>query len=278
MDNDLKSIDDLCSYLSLFPARISLYNKNISRLRHRFKFNQNVSTLPTDTIVLVCGSCNYFSSIFHLYANFKIIFLFDGHYGKRRLPPCTLPLRRLRHIEVGGATTFTSLVGFHNASVIPTITDLRCSIKHFMDYSLRPSSSNAAQLSSSFTPEHLLPLHNLTVPIVYSTHFTSTGTGARSLTSCEIGLIFGLSSSMSYGLPIAIFPFPPVQILEACLHPLLQVPAPSHISSSRLEIPTLPQPSNTYFPSLQQYMPLTWTQVNYSADKAAKNDDAEPVF
>ena len=79
--NAFNSIDEFCSYLSLFPARLSLYNKIISRFRHRFKFNHSVPTLPSDTIVLVSGSCSYFTSTLALYSNFKIIFLFDGHHA-----------------------------------------------------------------------------------------------------------------------------------------------------------------------------------------------------
>lgn len=244
----------------------------------RFKFNHNIHTLPSDTIVLVSGSCKHFPKTLDRYSNFRIIFLFDGHYGKRKLPVSNLPLHRLRHVDVGGATTFTSLIGFHNISISPSTTPLRRSIKHFLDYSLRPASHTVDSHQSTFTPEHLLPVHCLSLPINYSTHFSSTGVGVRSLTPPELGLIFGLSSSMSYGLPLQTFPFPPVQILEACLTPLLQVRPPSISSSNRLQIPTQPKPSLTYIPSLNRYIPLTWTQVDYSVDKAAKNDDTEPVF
>ena len=182
IDNAIGSIDSLCSYFSLFPDRLILYNKVVTRMGSRFKFNHNIHTLPSDTIVLVSGSCKHFPKTLDRYSNFRIIFLFDGHYGKRKLPVSNLPLHRLRHVDVGGATTFTSLIGFHNISISPSTTPLRRSIKHFLDYSLRPASHTVDSHQSTFTPEHLLPVHCLSLPINYSTHFSSTGVGVRSLT------------------------------------------------------------------------------------------------
>ena len=115
-------------------------------------------------------------------------------------------------------------------------------------------------------------------PVGYSTSFIANGLGFRSLQPTELGLMFGLNEKFSRGTQMDVYPFPPVQIMDSILKPLL-TPRPHHPSpSARLEIPPAPIPTATFLPSLQRFLPTTWADVDSTVDVAAKSDDAAMVF
>ena len=89
--------------------------------------------------------------------------------------------------------------------------------------------------------------------------------------------MFGLEEMLSSTVSYDDFPFPPVQIMDALLEPILHEPPSSVPSVPLLQIPTPQPPTHTLIP-LVGLLPVSWSFVDYSVDKAGKNDDAEPVF
>lgn len=193
-------------------------------------------------------------------------------------------MERLRHQTVGGATNFSACIGYLNVNVTPIDCTLRRSIKHFLDFSVRPFVFNSisAPLTSYLTPAHILHLHQLHTPIVYPTYMTSTGEGYRRLTIPELATVFGLESSLSSYTTIDTYPFVPTQLMDSILHPVLTVTQSLPIKSTKLSIPTIPLTRFTHVPNLPTHvssiLPVTWSEVDYKVQKAAKNDNAEPVF
>ena len=207
-----------------------------------------------------------------------MVFLLDSHYSKRKLPASGLALRRLSHVECGGATNFKCIVGYQNCTHTPVTTTVRRTIKHYLNFSLRPSPQSQT-ITSTYTPAHILCVHNLKQHVVFSTNFISSGVGQRQLSITELGLIFGLSEMIASITTISCYPFPPVQCLSSALSPLLtQLTSPTNVITPKLHIPDAPQPSHTFLPELNLHLPLSWSQVNYSVDISAKSDDAAPGF
>ena len=275
---------DCYNYITRFPHSARLFNKDLISLSSSLRFGVTWDKLDTKSIVLVTGSVSYYNSLAPFITNKKTVFITDTHTPSRRLPKSTLPLERLRHQVVGGATNFSACISYLHLSAIPNRSALRRSIKHFLDFGLRPRvfGSTSTPLGSYLTPAHILPLHQLHTPVVYSTYMTSTGEGYRQLSIPELCSIFGLESSLNSLTTLDTFPFVPIQLMDSILHPILTVSIASPSTSPQLIIPTLPLPRFTHVPNLPPHvssiLPITWSEVDYSAQKAAKNDNAEPVF
>lgn len=140
VDNSISSFTDFHFYLSTYN-RLNLFNKMVSRLgRSKFIFDFRLDSLARDTIVLISGSPEFFQLTVHRYSNFHTLFIGDSHFGGRRLPQASLPLRRIHHTDVGGPTSFIAIVG-SVPEVKPTQSQLQRRIKHFFDFSIRPSST-----------------------------------------------------------------------------------------------------------------------------------------
>ena len=279
VDNALTSFSDLNNYLSLYPSRLSLFNTTISRLGlNKFKFDFTAMDLPASTIVLVSGSFAFFNDVRDRFQSFPIVFLLDSHFTKRKLPSSGLALRRLSHVECGGASNFKCVIGYHNCNHSPITTSVRRVIKHYLNFGTRPAPLSQT-MPPTYTPAHLLSVHHLQQPVVYSTNFIASGVGQRQLSVTELGLIFGLSEMVASTTTQACYPFPPIQCLSAALSPLLShhiVHTPT--KTPMLQISDAPQPTHTFIKDLNLHLPLSWSQVDYTADVSAKSDDAEPVF
>ena len=275
--NAIKSFSELHKYLSLYEHRRNLYNATISRLGfNKFVFSFSPESIPDQAIILISGSPSFFADNITPYSRHRVAFISDEHFSKRKIPHIRLPLRRLSHAECGGATAYISLMGYHNVSATPHTSSVRRSIKHFLDFSIRPNIVDSSH-PVTYAPVHRLCVRNITRPVVYSTGFISSGVGQRSLTSNEVGLMFGLSDLQAKSTVLSSFPFPPVQCLTAILEPLLELDNPA-VPPPRFHIPDAPMPTHTYFQSLNKHLPLSWSHVIYKVDVSAKSDDAEPVF
>jgi hypothetical protein len=148
--------------------------------------------------------------------------------------------------------------------------------RHF--YSIKSSwcSGSPLSLSSKLTMESRLHPGALTTPVVYHTHFLSTGWGTRPLSTDEVGIAFGLPAwarlpTLDLG---QVFPLVPIQIMDACLKGILQtlsrrtplrIPAPSQATAVS---------SRTWLPRLQRFLPHSWIDSALVTDKAPKRDDA----
>lgn len=277
VDNALSSFSELNSYLSLYPGRHKLYNTIVSRVGiSRFCFSFSHSDLTANAIVLVSGSPSFFDHVKSLYPMHRLVFVLDTHYTKRKLSVSGLVLRRLTHIECGGPTNFKCVIGCHNCTHSPVTTTIRRSIQNYLNFSLRPKAIQHSSIGS-YTPAHILNINHMAREVVYNTFFLAAGVGQRSLTSAELGLMFGLSEMVASTTSLSCYPFPPVQCLDSALSPFLQK-ANHNLLVPQLVIPDAPQPTHTYLKDLNLHLHLSWSHVNYTVDVSAKSDDVEPVF
>ena len=276
----MTSLTDCYDYITRYPLLLRLFNNVLGHFAHLIKFTQDVSDTPVDVLVLITGSSCYYNSLNKIVKTRKTIFIADLPMSSRRLPPSELPLQRLRHQSVGGATNYTTVVGFNNLQIQPIKSKLRRTLNHYIDYGIRPHASS--QSSSPLTIHHILGIHQLRDTITYQTYMTASGQGFRQLTAAELGCIFGLDQRHSPFTSIDSYPILPIQPLDAILRPALSTCNQCPSDVSKLEIPTVPIPTFTYFPTLAHrragMLPTTWSQVDYKAHQAAKNDNAEPVF
>ena len=260
--------------------RHSLFNNALRQLGlHRLKFSTSLEPLKSVDIILVSGSIVLYNDLVDILSSNKVIFIHDSHYTKRALPPSSLPIRRLLHTSTGGATSYVGVCGYHNLPVVPHTTLLQRRIKHFLDYSIPPN--RHCPRVPSLSEQQRLPIPALNSTIAFITSFSATGKGFRPLTSTELGAIFGLSSTLSSYTTRETFPFTPVQLLDALLRPSLHhISHPAATTSQMLSIHTVHQLQFTYFPSIHKYLSNSWAAIheNEVTDKAAKADDAAPVF
>ena len=277
VDNAISSLSELHSYLSLSP-RLNIFNKIVSRLGfQRFVFHFNSGRLSSETIFLVSGSPEYFQLMVARYHSFRIIFIYDLHHSKHKLPPSSLPLRRIKHSQLGGATSFVGLVGAHNFTIPPMTSDIIRVIKHYFNFSVKPTHS-PNETHRYYTLDMRLNVHFLQQQVKFETLYFKGKEGARLITPDEIGLMLGLSEQLSQNTSYEMYPFPPVQIMSSILQSILKPSAKPRMADKMLQVETPIQPTQTYLPALQKFLPLPWSKVDYRVDKAAKSDDAEPVF
>ena len=272
---------DLYQYLLQFTSRLQLFNKAFRRLGvDKLSFSPTLGPLCSESTLLVSGSCPFYSRIMnnHLVTNKRSAYICDTPYTKASLPACSHPLQRIKHWQVGGATSFVALVGHSDPSLRPHKSKLQRTLKHFIDYSLRPTALNRFSTSPTYSCESKrLPIPLVHEYVGHATHFCASGYGIRKLIFSELGSLFGLDVDLIGSTTITSYPLPPVQILDSVLHPFL-TPVPRDPPSTMLTLPPVIPPTGTYLPILRKTLPLSWSQVDYLADKAAKDDDAEPVF
>ena len=226
------------------------------------------------------GTVLFYNSLPHPSLNNRVvIFLHDSHFSKRSLPPSTYPLQRLLHKNVGGATSFVGLAGYLNANTVPVTSSLRRYIKHFIDYSLPPSRVTKRVASSRIvSATSSLTIPSIHAMVSYPSSFSASGVATRPLSSQELALLFGLDSLLAKYTTLDSFPIPPVQLMDALLKPVLCISTTPQPSSVMRTVPIQPIPRHTFLPSLNKFLSLNWAQVDYTAEKSAKSDDAAPVL
>jgi len=245
--------------------------------RSKFKFSP---TLLKEDLVLICGPIDFFTSLWqnHSYPQ-SWIFCSDSYKKLRFLPDFPFRLHRIHHFHHGGPTKFEMLWSASDELSFP-IQKLSRTIGDFLDYSVRPLSCQQSPSFKHFTSSSVLPIQGISSPIVYQTHFSSTGFGFRALVASELSLVFGVPAMYVPFFRLEDFPFPPIQILDSLLSswsdlrldPLPKmrkvdfcVPTPRPVSDS----------APVFLPELNKTMPATWTLSAPAADKAAKADDAQ---
>jgi hypothetical protein len=173
--------------VNLFRAAVH----NISS--QRVSYSLNVPLRP-DPVRLVSGS---FVSVrrWTTHISNPTLVLCEDHI--RSLSLCSKQLRNsgdfsgasggfrwlgLRHHTFGGVTKFQSILGTNIPDFAPVRTALRRTIRHVIDYGIKPSWANPSrdQKSMLSLDDRLHPDY-LTKPVLYPTHYSATGWGSRSL-------------------------------------------------------------------------------------------------
>ena len=276
-----ESLSALYHHLSAHPHHSDLFNKAFLRLGlSKLHFVPQLTTIELNSILLVSGSISFFENCLDnpLLINNKLVYVLDKHYIKRDLPRCSHPLRRLKHWEVGGPTSFVGLVSYGKFHISPRSTKLRRVMRHFLDFSQRPRCRQTLHMQGTVLDDSKrLPVHEVRCFVQHKSHFVSSGIGVRHLTPTELACIFGVSSALFDRVSVTSFPFIPVQILDAAIYPLLTTSTVAPSPSVMLTLPSLPKFTGTFVKGVGVFPP-SWSTVDYHVEQVAKSDDAEPVF
>ena len=183
-----------------------------SRVLRRFGtkvcfWQESVSPL---TIITVSGSLSYITPFLRDQTLPTVVSLDTHYFGKIRQGrpngvACTglghVDWYRIRHTSVGGASKFVALIGVSGLSLTPSMSPLRRTLRHYIDYSIRPMSwvPVISTPESCLTVDDFIHPSSLEQTIRYATHFSSTGIGYRSLTGEELASIYGLHSRIRIG-------------------------------------------------------------------------------
>jgi hypothetical protein len=146
-----------------------------------------LESLPSEeALVLVSGPLEFVRGWNSVSLNPTLV-LCDAHIRARNLC-CSGTLRwtRLRHETFGGVTHYQALLGTNIPDFEPSRTTLRRTIRHAVDYGIKPAWSplpTAVTLKSTLSLNQRLHPECLTTPILYHSAFSSTGWGSRCLSS-----------------------------------------------------------------------------------------------
>ena len=193
---------------------------------------------PTPDILLGCGSTAYLLTNFPLAPGIPSIALITGEGRSQRSPRglghgAGWKWKRITHASVGGATTGAYLIGFRGLDPPAVHSELRRTLRHVLDYSLRGMSYSAVRgLSIYYSENDRLRSRELERPIVYHSSFSATGLCHRSLSSRELAMAFDLPTDITAGMGELLSPevFPsliPFKVLEAVWTACLSATAPA---------------------------------------------------
>ena len=121
--------------------------------------------------------------------------------GGRRKPSCCEGWQwtSVSHSRVGGTTSSTGMFGFVGLPQIVVPADpIRRAIGHIVKYSERPVPCQVPFVGDHYTVADLLSVHKLDIPVVFSSGFSRTGWGYRTLVDSEIGQAYDLPSFVSW--------------------------------------------------------------------------------
>ena len=104
----------------------------------------------------------------------------------------------------------------------PITSMLSHGIRHFIDHSVPPIPYDPlSPLGTITSVDSKLPVHNIYSKVFYPTAFSWTEFDMCSLRAHELGTIFGLDSLLNKYVTTFSFPFPPTQVMNALLRPIL---------------------------------------------------------
>jgi hypothetical protein len=237
------------------------------------------TSLSPGTLLLVSGSIAFVKGWRLEDPNPTLVICTEHVRSKHMHGERSLRWSRFRHETFGGVTQFQAMVGSNIQDFNPCRTELRRTLRHVVDYGLKPKWAPAPSLgkpSSELSLNDRLHPSDLGRSILYHTHYSATGWGIRQLSVDEIGIAFGWPAwARAFTMTLGpFFPSIPVQILDGCLQGILKS-TPRH---DPLQTP-MPQPgalvaSSTWLPGIQKFLPHSWIDPDLITDKAAKRDDA----
>lgn len=227
-------------------------------------------------ITLVSGSIDYLMQHQQLLFSPFALGIVDSYFRVKKLPRSPLRFVRLKHKDLGGATTFESLATVGFSPTLLSTTRVSRNIRDFMDSKSIPHSFSHPPQSVSH--HSLLPFQNLSCPVSFD---WNKKTAYRSLTLSELGAIFGFSRSLPLHLTSQAFSsIIPIQLLDHLLQPVLHQFNDDSSSSPSLRFcpPPYVEPPTSYIPALDRHIPIDWRTDVATSSTSAKNDDAEVVI
>jgi hypothetical protein len=149
-------------------------------------------------VLLVSGSEATWTQISSFKPSIPSLFIPNGpKVGIRRLTLTAGGLKphRWRHRMLGGVTNGNLSVGSCHVDFSNFKPPLRRNIKHILDFSERPKTSEASPATRHYQATDVVRMNELALPVVYkSPHFCWTGWGSRKLSLKELACAFDLPS------------------------------------------------------------------------------------
>lgn len=208
-----------------------------------------------------------------------MLVLCDEHIRRRNVQfHSHLRWTSLRHDTFGGVTLFWGLVGSNIPGFEPIRTTLRCTIRHVLEYSLKPKWASPPGIGTAKTlsPDNRLHPDDLLREVLYHSHYSATGWGSRSLSADKIGIAFGWPAwaQRCSSTCLATIPRVPIQVMDGCLRGITSdTPCADPLCTPGMA--PLPSSQDTsWLPGIQKFLPHTWVDSELVTDKAAKQDNA----
>ena len=205
--------------------------------------------------------------------------------GGRRKPSCCKGWQwtSVSHSRVGGTTSATGMFGFVGLPQIAVPADpIRRAIGHIVKYSERPVPCRVPFVGDHYTVADLLSVHKLEILVVFSSGFSRTGWGYRTLVDSEIGQAYDLPSFVSWEarfvkdiLPLQVFRV----VAEAAWNAISLKVLDEDMSCTKKSRGTHEEGDHTatidafWVQSIGKWLPGTWADAPI-ADRAVKSDDA----
>jgi hypothetical protein len=215
---------------------------------------------------------------------------------------------RLRHISVGGATSYCGLLTIFGADFSPKLSALRRCIRSFFDFGTRPSATNPPShpkaLVRVYTLEDRLVVGRYQQLIRFPTSFCLSGWGVRALSMSELAKAHGFPQVLATrsDFPAFCLTLPPIQLLDAVIDGhrdwVREGASAQHALSADLSTTTtldihtgttvtrdaptarvrgvrsLCTETHSWIPALQKYLSHEWIDNELITTKAIKHDNA----
>ena len=212
--------------------------------------------------------------------------------GGRRKPRSSITLGwqwlSVVHARVGGTTTSAGMFGLKGIREVSIPNDpIRRSIGHLIKYSEKPLPCSIPPQAAHFTVDQLLSVHHLDRPVLFSSGFSRTGWGMRTLVEQELTQAFDLPSFVAWdkSFPKAMLPLELFRVvMEAALDELRlaeegvepKIPKTNH-ERNKLDAFVLRTDDAVWLPAIGKWLPGSWADAPIS-DKAVKSDNAAVDF
>lgn len=189
-------------FLDSFKSKFSDKLKLIGSGNITFVSFACLSEVPRSCTLVASGSLFF---LYHsaMVTNLTETFVVNNTWRRRSLPKSKNGLQWIRAYapQFGCPVAFTLILGSHGDPGALPQTDLRRSIRHFLDYGVKPKCFRGQVDESVMYTEGLLvnPLH-IFKEVVYPTHFSSTGWGICQLTPTELMDCFGVVDCVDINL------------------------------------------------------------------------------
>ena len=168
---------------------------------------------------------------------------------------------------------YVVLIGWRGFEVTSSGGDIRRYIKHFINYSVRPSIVHLPYDKPCYSGNDILLPSKMNQPVLYSTHLSATGYGLRPFLQDELAAMFGFSN---WDLRFKFFAIPPMHILITLIQEIpgsKGQPLPSNCFNWTNDSPSSISTS-TWLPTINKYLCHSWMNTSADNTKAVKSDDA----
>lgn len=276
------ALDRLCQSIQNDVIFGSVYKQRWKDIQNKVKEKrfEDVNS-SSNMLVLLSGDLDFVQSTSLQCPSNYTLGLIDRYYKmRRRLPGGSGKWSQLSHSYIGGATSFSTLWYQANfPSVLTLPKGMKRNISHFIHHGIRGRPILPDDQSSFASVKSLLSLSKASDTFWYQTPSSRTGFAARPLDPEELGEIFSFPTSVQLQADMVVSNAPvPLDMLRALLNVALSSLGSSSVvraSAPSLQFsPFSPDPRGTYLPTLDCWLPDSWS-TDKQVDTSVKHDDAK---